>query len=456
MNITYAFADSQAEWNTSEWRGHIPSNGLNTHPEHEGRMIPMGEFSAYGHDVVQSVVGQADVIVVQRNLITPDIWEACDYWRGLGKTVVADLDDDYPHLTPQNPAYRFWILDAAKLNDRIGKTPVEALREGFKHVDALISPNENILADWADIVPGYWVPNYAHWPWYKDIKQKPTPTGDEPIIIGWGGSVSHYDSWWFSGLRDAVPVITEKYPNVVWKICGGDVRVKNFFKQLGEDRWIDQRGVGPEVWPQQVASFDIGLAPLCGPGYPQGERYDLRRSWLKAVEYLLTGVPWIASGEGVYGKLDGQGGFVVENTPEAWQAALEEVINSLDEYKTASKNMLPWARDNLSMPHVVDKYVKTFTDIMSDKAIEMGSRLPNVFYSEDVFDSTEDIGVIEVTMSDDDLPALTEIQQNNYTLSMAWHDALDIVYSGVDLASCLQYPFLQTVNAITYEESESG
>ena len=79
MNIMFAFADSREEWNTSEWRGHIPSNGLNASGEHEGRMMPIQEFSQYGHDTVQAIVGQADVIVVQRNLITPDVWEACDY-----------------------------------------------------------------------------------------------------------------------------------------------------------------------------------------------------------------------------------------------------------------------------------------------------------------------------------------------------------------------------------------
>lgn len=451
MNIVFAFADSQNEWNTSEWRGHIPSNGLNTHPDHEARMIPIQEFSSYAHPVVQEIIGPADAVVVQRNLITPDIWEACDYWRGMGKVVVADLDDDYPNLTPQNPAYKFWILDKANLKEKIGKTPVEALIEGFRHIDALISPNELILSDWAKRVPGlrgYWVPNYAHWPWYEDIEQKPI---DDKIIIGWGGSVSHYDSWWFSGLRDAVPIITEKYPNVVWKICGGDIRVKQWFKQLGADRFIDQVGVPPSEWPKQVASFDIGLAPLCGPGYPQGEAYDLRRSWLKSVEYLLAGVPWIASGWDVYGKLDGRGGFIVENTVDDWVKALEEVIGKLEEYKTASNELMPWARDNLSMPHVAEKYVKTFQQISADKAIDLQVRLPNIVYAQDLIEDAEPIEAIEIEITDDDMATLTKAQAYLYEMSKEWHAGIDMEYSGVDLAACLQYPFLQTANSIAYE-----
>jgi hypothetical protein len=258
---------------------------------------------------VQALVGEADVLVVQRNLLLKEIWEACDYWRGLGKTVVADLDDDYPHLTPQNPAYRFWILDAGKLKERTGYTPIEALTEGFRHVDGLISPNKLILSDWAEVLPdlrGYWVPNYANWEWHNNVKQK--PLDEEEIIIGWGGSVSHWDSFWFSGVREALPVIFERYPQTRFKLCGGDLRLQRMLEDIIPGRWFHQSGVPPAEWPKQVASFDIGTAPLCGPEFPQGERYDQRRSWLKAAEYLLCGVPWVASDGVVYEELDGRGG----------------------------------------------------------------------------------------------------------------------------------------------------
>jgi hypothetical protein len=199
-SICFAFADSPNEWNTSQWRSKTPSDGLNKSGKYTGRCIPITDFANYGHPSVQEIVGSSDAVVVQRNLLTEDVWLACDYWRGLGKMVCADLDDDYPHLTPQNPAYNFWIRDKSGLKERTGYTPIEALTEGFRHVDALMSPNELIIKDWSHIVRGFWLPNYAQWSWYKGIKQKPTPQDDEPIVIGWGGSISHWDGWWFSGL----------------------------------------------------------------------------------------------------------------------------------------------------------------------------------------------------------------------------------------------------------------
>lgn len=449
MNFVFCFADSKTEWNTSEWRSRIPSDGINTHPSHESRCIPIGDFANYGHPSIQSIVGRADVIIVQRNLLTADIWEACDYWRGIGKTVVADLDDDYPHLLPQNPAFRFWIMDHNELKEKTGYTPIEALTEGFKHVDALVSPNELILEDWADVVPGYWVPNYARSEWYKGIKQK--PIGDE-IIIGWGGSISHWDGFWFSGLREAVPTILEKYPNVTWKICGGDVRVKTLFDELAPGRWIDQDGVPPNDWPKQVASFDIGIAPLCGPGSEQGERYDLRRSWLKAVEYLLTGVPWMASEGIVYEKLDDKGGHLIENTPESWTEALCDIIDNLGIYKKRSKKLMPWARKTLLMEHNVNEYVAVFERINTERNATRLVRLPNVLYSKDFFAQVEEKepGIVDVPITS--LETLIGYQRETFKIATSWYHELDLVWRGVNMGECVEFPMLHILNTSSFEE----
>jgi hypothetical protein len=381
----------------------------------------------------------------------------------LGKLVVADLDDDYPHLTPQNPAYPFWILDRTELKKRTGYTPVEALTEGFKHIDALISPNKLILSDWAETIPGlrgYWVPNYANWQWHKDanwqwhkdVKQK--PLDENEIILGWGGSVSHWDSFWFSGIREALPVIFERYPQARFKLCGGDLRLQGMLEDIIPGRWFHQPGVPPAEWPTVCASFDIGLAPLCGPDYPQGERYDQRRSWLKAAEYLLTGVPWVASDGVVYADLDRQGGVCVPNEPSAWIGALDDMLENLSARKAESKKLMRWARDNLAMEYVVDDYVKIFDSIATDKHATTAARLPNIIYTADIEKDVDEIEAIEIEILDDDMQALVERQRCVYHVSTAWRKGLTLEYNGVDLAHCLQYPLLMYVNQAEPGETE--
>ena len=455
MHFVFCFADNENEWNTSQWRSLTPADGINASQEHTARCIPLSNFRLYGDAVVQDVVGRADIIVVQRNLLEQAVWDACDYWRLQGKLVVADLDDDYPHLLPQNPAFKFWIEDKASLKEQTGYTPIEALTEGFRHVDALVSPNRLILEDWAHVVPGYWLPNFADGKWYKGIEQKPLPADDEPVIVGWGGSVSHYDGFWFSGLKDAMPIITERYPRVVWKICGSDTRIKRMFRELlPADRWIDQPGVPPAEWPKQVTSFDVGLAPLCGPGSPQGERYDLRRSWLKAEEYLLCGVPWVASEGVVYKDLDGHGGFMVPNTVDAWVDGIGRVLDNLDAYKTESRELLPWARDNLLMENQVEPYIAVFRRILAERNARANANLPNVVYAAGLFDEVDEIASSSVSIGSVDLEEMLNYQRQTYDTSLNWYKALDgdTVQHGVDLAFAIQYPLLHTINAAVFEE----
>lgn len=385
MKFLFVFADTQTEWNCSQWRSLTPSDGINKWGggQHEARCLSCPDFAQYGHPTIQQFVSRFDVINVQRNIFHEMMWHACDYWRALGKVVCADLDDDYAGLTPQNPAHRFWIRakDGELLED-IGTTPVLALEEGLRHVDALISPNRLILEDWAHVVPGYRLPNYAQGEWYESIEQKPTPADDEPIIIGWGGSVSHWDSWWFSGLKEAMIPLLEKHPRLHWKICGNDFRLIPYLSgYLPADRWTHQPGVPPQEWPHVVASFDIGVAPLCGPGAPQSEKYDQRRSFIKASEYMLCGVPWLASPGVVYEDLDGKGGrCVAENSPQMWFDAVSDAVEHIAECKAEAARWLPWARENLTMQAHVNTYVQLFARIQAEKQARLGLRLPDVLY----------------------------------------------------------------------------
>ncbi|MEK9208271.1 MAG: hypothetical protein AAB922_07315, partial [Patescibacteria group bacterium] len=81
------------------------------------------------------------------------------------------------------------------------------------------------------------------------------------IIIGWGGSISHVDSWVYSGAIEALDAMFEKHPHLRLKFCGYENRIDYLLGRWG-DKVIRQLGVKPEHWPFVVSTFDIGVAPL--------------------------------------------------------------------------------------------------------------------------------------------------------------------------------------------------
>lgn len=349
MRILYVYCDTASEWNCSEWRCHIPANALNASGKHWARMMWYEDFSLRRQlPWVRELCDRADVIFVQRNLLFREVWDACDYWRGMGKTVVADLDDAYPILPPSNPAYKFWIENVQNLDP----PPLERLEEGLRHVDALCSPSKVILDDWAHVVPGVWVPNLAVLAWWRNVQPREP---DGKVIIGWGGSVSHYDSFWDSGIREALKRILRERRNVFLMLCGNDDRLR--FRPPGPpEKVIFQPGVPPWEWPRVVASFDIGIAPLAGD-------YDRRRSWIKVMEYALAGVPCAFTDYEPYEDLRDLG-VPVENSPEAWYAALNGLLNNLEEARRIAQDRYrPWALERLTLLPNVDTYAAFFDHV---------------------------------------------------------------------------------------------
>ena len=411
LHIMHLYADSPSEWNCSQWRALTPADALNGEHEagrtpHSAKLFYLPTALAWNDPQTQKLLGAADVLVFQRNVLVPEVWAAMDYWRALGKAIVVDLDDHYPDLPPSNPAHQYWIIN----RHGIEPEPVAALAEGLRHADALTSPSKVILADWAHVVRGYHLPNWTRRAWYAPLIQKPagapdvmfgyneqdgqatltgkTRDGSEgELIIGWGGSISHVDSWAYSGVIEALDRIFEKWPQARLKFCGHEQRLDYLFARWGADRIIRQGGVQPEHWPYVLATFDVGIAPLdtrpLDPPWREGApvaSYDERRSWLKGVEYLSAGVPWVGSDSLTYADLR-RWGSLVENTPDAWFAALDRKLTHLVAEKTLAWERRRWAMRKVTFEPNANAYGDTFGRILAEKQTKHGARLPGVRYT---------------------------------------------------------------------------
>jgi hypothetical protein len=199
-----------------------------------------------------------------------------------------------------------------------------------------------------------------------------------------GGSISHVDSWVYSGVVEALDGRFGKWPNLRLKFCGHEGRLDYLFERWG-DKVIRQVGVRPEHWPSVISTFDIGLAPLdLRPIEPFREggpvaSYDERRSWLKGAEYLCAGIPWVASKSTTYEGL-ARWGTLVEPGKDAWFNALDHKITHLTAEKQLAWEKRRWAFRNLTAEAKANEICDTYGRIIAERMIKSGVRLPEVAY----------------------------------------------------------------------------
>lgn len=349
-----------------------------------------------GDDTLEkNLIALSDLIIFQRNVVFPEAIQAIKYWSLLGKPVAIDLDDAYHILPPSNPAFNFWIKEGGALDNvesfvTLGNgdkmPPSQALKlleEGLKVSAGLISPNRNLLRAWEHCVGSkqYYLQNYAERDWWEGLPDRETLKAEMgltgKIVIGWGGSISHLDSFWGSGVFDALERVCTRYPEVVIKICGNDDRITRGLENIPTRQIVRQMGVPAAEWPRQVKSFDIGLAPLFG-------YYDQHRSWIKGIEYLLAGVPWVGTTSkgpnGTYADLKGYG-YLIENSVRNWEDALTKIIDNLQAEQERAAQVVPVAQQNFIVDYNLDVFGAVYRKIIEDFKRDgsgVGNLLPEV------------------------------------------------------------------------------
>lgn len=381
FNILYVFADLKHEWNCSQWRMLSPSDAINryaeAHPD-EGWSAKLMHWTGFVASIpgpnyqraMQKWPGRADLIIFQRNVIREECINAIDYWRFMGKAVVIDLDDEYKSLPYSNPARRFWFeneeIVAAGQDEPDPNHHINLLTEGVRRSNGLIAPNRNLLEAWAAETRGhgYYLQNYAERGWWVDLPERAALKAEQgltdKVVIGWGGSMSHYDSFVGSGVLEAARRLTIKHPNLLWLICGGDTRPLKLLDVPAHNK-AHQQGVPPSDWPKIVKMFDIGIAPLSG-------WYDQNRSWIKGIEYSLAGVPWVGTQGGRNGTYSDIQGPLIFNGVEQWESALGNLIVNLEAAQAQANALIPHAQQQFIADNNIEVYRRVYGKIIQDAA----------------------------------------------------------------------------------------
>jgi len=326
MRVLYVYADSESEWNCSEWNCIIPTNAINKTKDHTAKAIYINDWVANGEEVQKDCM-EADIIIVERNYFgdTPTLVQ---YWKMRNKTVIGIFDDAYDIMHPQNISYKFWTHGELTIKDQDGKDkvvkmmphPLDSFKWTLRMFKGVQVPSINLQKDWSKYNPNvHYVHNYLDIDKYMNAEPLYPHPGE--IVIGWCGSMSHYSSFTDSGVLDALRKITKRHSNVKILISGD----KRIYDLLETKNKIFQPFVPKEQWTGLLKTLDIGLAPLSG-------EYDKRRSWIKALEYMALKVPWVASNYPTYNELHDYG-VMVENNYSSWEKALNDMIENYDKYK---------------------------------------------------------------------------------------------------------------------------
>jgi hypothetical protein len=352
VNLVFVHADDSNSWNSAQWRSVIPAAAFNRTRRHRAQVVGIQDFATHPQ-LAEYYCADADVIVLQRGAM-PNSWAAVESWRQRGKVILADIDDGYPQIPQGHPAWPFWFQGITRGPDgqpqQMPRPGIYDMADGLKKVHGLTSPNRLILEDWSKQVgvKTAFVPNYPDLTIYN-VKRTRSPVDDGTVWVAWGGSAGHLQSFADSGILYALARVLSVRPHTRLVYCGSDLRAFNAIA-LKEHQKLHFNWRSYKSWPKLLANFDIGLIPAAG-------EFDARRSWIKPMEYSLVNIPWIASKTQAYAGLEDYGVFV-DNTPDAWAAALVEMLDHGGN-ETQIRRARKWAV-SLDIDEHVDEMAKTY------------------------------------------------------------------------------------------------
>jgi hypothetical protein len=326
MKVVIAYADLDSELATSRWRCFIPAQAL-FGAGHEVKLIHI-------NSLVHTDLGGVDAVLAERTLNTPRI----NHVRKWPCKLVFTFDDAYTKLPGYAHVLMYWR--------RAGG--IEEFRVALKESDLNIVPSHALINLYRrGSAPFEFVPNFMSRERWSRIDWDAERS--DKIVIGWGGSSNHWESFSMSGVAEALKKISSKH-DVEIRI-NAHPKTKMVSSLRVRHVPIVNYTVPWAEWPSEMASWDIAIAPAVGD-------YDLYRSRLRIIESGLAKVPYIASDYGPYAGQD-KGGILVANGKKSWYRGLTRLIEDEDARDRLGSSGHDWASG-----YYMDDNVKVYEDIL--------------------------------------------------------------------------------------------
>jgi glycosyltransferase involved in cell wall biosynthesis len=246
-------------------------------------------------------IGDAHVLVFQR-LSNPEVVALIPALQAGGRAVVVDVDDDLSRVDPRNRAAGWEnaanVLRACQAADLVTvATPALGKRYGA-HGRVIVLENR---------VPG-------------SVLSLPDRRDPEWRTVGWGGWAATHPGdlrVTHGGVQDAL----DRAPGSRFLQIGPSDGVRD---QLGLRDPLEATGATASLDDYHVAlgRLDVGIAPLLHTQFNQA------KSWLKPLEYLARGAPFVASPLPEYERLAELtgGGLIASDRARNWRQALVKLV----------------------------------------------------------------------------------------------------------------------------------
>jgi glycosyltransferase involved in cell wall biosynthesis len=259
-------------------------------------------------------------------------------FRKSGAKIVYDFDDAiWIDVVSQNNKGLGWLKNANKTSRIIAMADLVFAGNAFL-ADYALRFNSNVVIVPTTIDTDLYQPNYH--------------ISDQPVVIGWSGSVSTIEH--FSHALPALEKIKERFGDRVSIKVIGDGNYRNEVLQIKGLAWQHATEL------EDLRTFDIGIMPL-----PDNE-WTWGKCGLKGLQYMALEIPTVMSPVGVNRQIiqDGQNGFLA-STENEWIEKLSILVEDSALRISMGRAGRQTVVAHYSVEHQKTNYLRFFNQVLS-------------------------------------------------------------------------------------------
>lgn len=238
----------------------------------------------------------------------------------------------------------------------------KAVEKGFRHTDLILSSNILLAQKYSEMIPSK---RYASMDTPVDptllipVEERERKYCDDKIKIVFAAGANHEDE--FNQLvTPCLSKLIEKYgKKLSITFYGVHPDLSNIDSDL-DVTYFGAMSLGDYRKAIQEGLYDIGLSPLRENELSRFKYYN------KFVEYTIAGIVGVYSNVLPYTLVveNGKNGFLPNNTPEAWQSALEQVIEDKELRHLCYKNAFDYVISNMNSDEIFTKLLHDIPELM--------------------------------------------------------------------------------------------